>query len=120
MQMENPKKIIHHSNRGLQYRSEKYRNRLQLYRMAPSQTEGGKPYQNARVERINGILKHEFGLIRNFANIHVLRGAVVKAIYIYNQQRLHTSLGYLTPHIVHSNNNITQNHQQKLSTYSRT
>ena len=120
MQAENPRKIIHHSDRGSQYRSEKYRKRLGLYGRTPSQTDVGKPYQNARVERINGILKHEFGLIKNFANIHVLRGAVAEAIYIYNTQRLHTSLGFLTPHIVHCNDNITHYHQQKLSTLSRT
>jgi len=107
-QAKNPQKIIHHSDRGSQYRSQKYRKRLALYGMTPSQTDGGKPYQNARVERINGILKHEFGLLKNFANIHVLRVAVAEAIYIYNTQRLHTSLGYLTPHIVHHNDNITQ------------
>ena len=120
LQVENPQKIIHHSDRGSQYRSEKYRNRLRLYGMTPSQTDGGKPYQNAGVERINGILKHEFGLVKNFENIHVLRGAVAEAIYIYNTQRLHTSLGYLTPNIVHSNDNITLNHQQNLSTLFRT
>lgn len=120
LQVKNPKKIIHHSDRGSQYRSEEYCNRLALHGMTPSQTDGGKPYQNARVERINGILKHEFGLIKNFENIHVLRGAVAEAIYIYNTQRLHTSLGYLTPHIVHHNDNITLNHQQKLSTLFRT
>ena len=108
LQAKNPKKIIHHSDRGSQYRSQKYRKRLALHGITPSQTDGGKPYQNARVERINGILKHEFGLLKNFANIHVLRVAVAEAIYIYNTQRLHTSLGYLTPHIVHHNDNITQ------------
>jgi transposase InsO family protein len=111
MQVENPKKIIHHSDRGTQYRSEKYRKRLALYKMTPSQTDGGKPYQNARVERINGILKHEFGLMKNFHNIHLLRVAVAQAIYIYNTQRLHTSLGYITPHMAHRNDN----HNPKLS-----
>jgi len=120
LQAENPKNIIHHSDRGSQYRAQKYRERLQLYGMTPSQTDGGKPYQNARIERINGILKHEFGLIRNFENIHFLRSAVAEAIYIYNTQRLHTSLGYLTPHIVHHNDNISQNQQQNLSTLFRT
>lgn len=112
MQVDNPKKIIHHSDRGTQYRSEQYQKRLNLYKMTPSQTDGGKPYQNARIERINGILKHEFGLKKNFANIHLLRLAVAQAIYIYNTQRLHTSLGYITPHMAHHNDN----HKHKSST----
>jgi putative transposase len=42
MQVKNPKKIIHHSDRGSQYRSEKYHNRLKLYGMTPSQTRWWK------------------------------------------------------------------------------
>ena len=104
-QVEDPKNIIHHSDRGSQYRSEQYQKRLKLYEMTPSMTDGGKSYQNARVERINAILKHEFGLIKNFENIHILRAAVAEAIFIYNTQRIHTSLGYLTPDFVHHNDN---------------
>ena len=104
-QTKNATKIIHHSDRGSQYRSEKYQKRLKLYGMTPSMTDGGKPYQNARVERINGILKHEFGLTRNFENIHILRAAVAEAIFIYNTQRIHASLGYQTPDFVHHNDN---------------
>ena len=104
-QVKNAKGIIHHSDRGSQYRSEKYQKQLQLYGLTPSMTDGGKPYQNARIERINGILKHEFGLSRNFENIHILRVAVAEAIFIYNAHRIHTSLGYLTPDLVHHNDN---------------
>lgn len=107
-QAGNPKGIIHHSDRGSQYRSRKYREHLQLYGMKASMTDGGKPYQNARVERVNGILKHEFDLIRDFENIHILRAAVAEAIYIYNNERIHTSLSYLTPNTVHQNDNQTQ------------
>lgn len=71
-------------------------------------TDGGKPYQNARVERVNGILKDEFGLMRDFENIYILGSAVAEAIYIYNHERIHTSLSYLTPNIVHQNDNHTQ------------
>lgn len=107
-QAENTIGIIHHSDRGSQYRSEKYQKQLKLYGMTSSMTDGGKPYQNARVERINGILKHEFGLKKDFENIHILRAAVAEAIYIYNNERVHTSLAYLTPNIVHQNDNKTQ------------
>lgn len=107
-QADTAKGIIHHSDRGSQYRSEKYQKRLKLYGMTASMTDGGKPYQNARVERINGILKHEFGLLKNFENIHILRSAVAEASYIYNNERIHTSLAFLTPNIVHQNDNHIQ------------
>jgi putative transposase len=105
LQVKNPQKIIHHSDRGSQYRSGTYRKRLDLYKITPSQTDGGKPYQNARVERINGILKHEYSLVKNFENIYLLRAAVAQAIYTYNTRRLHTSLGFITPNMAHENDN---------------
>ena len=114
------KGIIHHSDRGSQYRSVQYQKYLKLHNMTPSMTDGGKPYQNAKVERINGILKHELGLIKHAENIHILRANVAEAIHIYNAQRLHSSLAYLTPNYVHHNDNHTQKLNNNLSTSFRT
>jgi transposase InsO family protein len=54
------KKLIHHSDRGLQYASEIYQNKLKAASVLPSMTDGYDCYQNALAERINGILKQEF------------------------------------------------------------
>ena len=111
-QAKRTKGIIHHSDRGSQYRSTQYQNYPTLHGMTASMTDGRKPYQNAKVERINGILKHELGLLHGAQNINVLREKVAEAIHIYNAQRLHTSLGYITPNAVHHNDNnihITNN-----------
>ncbi len=51
---------IHHSDRGLQYYSALYQEKLTSGQIKPSMTDGYDCYQNALAERINGILKQEF------------------------------------------------------------
>ena len=54
--------LIHHSGRGLQYCSKVYIQYLKKNNITPSMTENGDPYENTIAERMNGILKDEFGL----------------------------------------------------------
>jgi putative transposase len=54
--------LMHHSDRGLQYCSKLYTDYLNKNRITISMTENGDPYENAIAERMNGILKDEFGL----------------------------------------------------------
>lgn len=91
------KSLIHHSDRGSQYRSKEYRNVLDKNGIIQSMTDGGKPYQNAINERINGILKHEFNLVQKFDNWTQINQVVANAINAYNNIRPHTSLNYKTP-----------------------
>jgi len=56
-----------------------------------------RPDQNATAERVNGILKSEFFLDSTFNSIEDVRYAVKQTIYIYNNIRLHLSLGMSTP-----------------------
>jgi len=58
--------LIHHSDRGIQYYCNAYVDLLQQYRLHISMTQSGSPYDNAIAERINGILKSEFGLRSTF------------------------------------------------------
>jgi len=58
------KKLIHHSDRGLQYCSAQYQRILAENGIIPSMTDGYDSYQNALAERINGILKYELILVK--------------------------------------------------------
>ena len=58
-------------------------------------------YENAHAERLNGILKHEFGLGCTFADIKQARKATRQAVDVYNSCRPHESLGYKTPQEVY-------------------
>ena len=52
-------KLIHHSDRGVQYCSNDYVKILQKNNIKISMTENGDPLENAIAERVNGILKDE-------------------------------------------------------------
>jgi putative transposase len=64
-------------------------------------TQNRDPYENAIAERINGILKVEFGLYITFRKIETAREAVDSAIKNYNTIRPHMSLKLKTPASVH-------------------
>ena len=89
--------VIHHSDRGVQYCSYPYTDVLKTHKIKISMGEAGNPYENAVAERVNGILKYEFALNAVFINKEHAEKAVKEAIKNYNELRLHTSIGYMTP-----------------------
>ena len=94
--------LLHHSDRGLQYCCTDYIAMLEDKSICISMTEKGDPYENAIAERVNGILKTEFMLDKDFDNIIIARAATETAIATYNRQRPHSSCDYLTPEQAHS------------------
>jgi len=95
-------RFIHHSDRGIQYCCHAYVDRLGAAKAQISMTEEDHVYENALAERVNGILKQEFRLWRKFSSVEDARRAVKEAVEIYNEERLHMSLGYCTPEEVFS------------------
>ena len=89
--------LIHHSDRGIQYCCDGYVSILQRQFINISMTQSGSPYDNALAERVNGILKQEFGLDRRFASYKLAVEPVAKAIHAYNYLRPHLSCGLQTP-----------------------
>lgn len=94
------KRLIHHSDRGLQYCSAIYQNELAENKIKPSMTDGSDCYQNALAERVNGILKQEF-LLYECNTTQELERLVKESIEIYNNERPHLSLGMQTPNSIH-------------------
>ena len=89
--------VVHHSDRGCQYASRAYRERLDALGMLSSMTEELHCYENSVAERVNGILKGEYGLDVEFESSDVALKAVSHVIDVYNNLRIHESLGYVTP-----------------------
>ena len=100
---KNIEKLIHHSDRGVQYCSHLYTGVLLKKNIKISMTEENHCYENAIAERVNGILKDEFYLDQTFYNTKHSQLAVKNAIKLYNNERLHLSLGYKTPNSVYKN-----------------
>jgi putative transposase len=105
--------LIHHSDRGTQYCSHEYTDRLVAKGINISMTERSDPYENAIAERVNGILKSEFFIDREFANIEQAQAAIASAIAIYNSMRPHGSCNNLTPGEAH------QQHGELKSTWRK-
>lgn len=93
--------LVHHSDRGLQYCSYDYINILKENNILVSMTEQYDPYENAVAERINGILKDEFGLDVIFSDSKELQKQLNQAVELYNNLRPHLSINMLTPKQAH-------------------
>ena len=104
--VHNRENIIHHSDRGVQYCCNEYAVYTEKNNFQLSTTEKYDPYENAVAERINGILKYEFGLVKIIPDLDTAHKMVKQAIDIYNNKRRHWSLNLETP----ANAHIKQDH----------
>lgn len=93
--------LIHHSDRGVQYCSSQYVDILMSNNIQISMADKGSPYENAIAERVNGILKSEFGLGEIFNTHKEALEKTIISIKTYNERRPHMSCGMLTPSIAH-------------------
>lgn len=89
--------FIHHSDHGIQYCCGKYTALLLKNEAQISMTGENHCYDNAVAERVNGILKQEYGLGASLASFEAAKRLADDGIKIYNTERLHVSLGYKTP-----------------------
>lgn len=90
--------LLHHSDRGVQYTSSRYRELLAKHGIEPSMSRTGNCYDNAMVESFWGKLKTEMVYHRRFKTKAEARAAVFDYIEaFYNRVRLHAALGYLSP-----------------------
>lgn len=92
---------LHHSDRGCQYCSHDYVQALEKGGLGVSMTEQNHCAENALAERVNGILKQEYGLGYRFKTGMHMHQAVKQAVWLYNTRRPHCSLGMETPEHVH-------------------
>lgn len=93
---------VHHSDRGTQYCCHQYVNRLTARGLVISMTEIDHCAENALAERMNGILKSEYGLDREFNTKEQALACVKEAVHLYNTRRPHTALNYRVPNEVHA------------------
>jgi putative transposase len=90
--------LIHHSDRGSQYCSEKYRKLLVQFKMTVSMSRKGNCYDNAPMESFWGTLKNELIYHNRYATRREAMKEVKEYIEIfYNRQRKQARLDYLSP-----------------------
>jgi transposase InsO family protein len=109
----NHKSIIHHSDRGIQYCCPDYSQYAENKGFTLSTTQQYDPYENAIAERINGILKYEFGLKNKLKSIEIAQKMTKEAVDLYNNLRMHWSLDLKNPQEVHLQYNKQENKNYK-------
>lgn len=100
---------IHHSDQGSQYCCHEYVNRLQASGLQISMTEADHCAENALAERMNGILKQEYGLGDELPSKEIAYRVVEQGIKLYNTRRPHTALKYRMPAEVHDGTSVLLN-----------
>lgn len=90
--------LIHHSDRGVQYASHAYQSQLREYGMVCSMSRKGNCWDNAVMESFFKTLKGQCVHLTDYKTRAEAKQSIFDYIEVYyNQQRKHSTLGYLTP-----------------------
>jgi len=90
--------LIHHSDRGAQYATKAYRDRIEELGFRGSMSRKANPYDNALAESFMKTLKHEEVLAFGYDTIDNVKTRLPKFIdEIYNARHLHSALRYSPP-----------------------
>jgi putative transposase len=89
---------VHHSDRGVQYTSRAYVERLLGLGVRLSYAGTGRPWENGHAERLIRTIKEEWVALREYRTLAEARASVKAFVLeVYNRKRPHSALGYLTP-----------------------
>lgn len=93
-----PPGLLHHSDRGSQYASGRYRNLLAEQHTVVSMSRTGNVYDNAPMESFFATLKSELIHRRHYQSHREAKSDIFEYIEVfYNRQRRHSALNYLSP-----------------------
>ena len=92
---------IHHSDQGKTYASEYFTGPLLKQGVRISMAAAGCAWENGYAERLNRTFKEEEILRSEYESLDEARNSIAAYVNIYNQQRLHMSIGYRTPQEVY-------------------
>jgi transposase InsO family protein len=90
--------LVHHSDRGVQYASHEYTELLKQHHVTISMSRKGNPYDNAACESFIKTLKQEEVYRNEYIDFQDAYSSIGEFLErVYNQKRLHSALGYLSP-----------------------
>ena len=88
---------VFHTDRGGEFTGERIERMLDVFGITRSLSRPGNPYDNAVVESTNRLVKKELIHRNVYTNVEQPRSDVNRYVWWYNHQRLHSTLGYLSP-----------------------
>jgi transposase InsO family protein len=90
--------LVHHSDRGIQYAAHDYTDLLKEHNIRISMSRRGNPYDNAACESFMKTLKYEEVYRTEYRDLNDAYAGLGEFIErVYNEQRLHSALGYVPP-----------------------
>ncbi|WP_296404838.1 IS3 family transposase, partial [Psychrobacter sp.] len=94
-----PKDVIHHSDRGVQYLSIRYTDKMADSGVIASVGTTGDSYDNALAETVNGLYKSEVieYLQQQWQGVSDVELATLEWVDWFNKTRLHSTIGYVSP-----------------------
>jgi len=93
-----PPEVIHHSDQGVQYAAHDYIDKLRDCKFQISMSRKGNPYDNAFAESFMKTIKTEEVYLWEYQTLEDVLTRIPYFIEdVYNQKRLHASLGYMPP-----------------------
>src|SRR3989338_11329768 len=94
---ENQAPKYHHSDRGVQYCCHEYINILKVNNITPSMADVGVSVDNPYAESLNRSIKVEEVYLHAYESFEEAKESIGKYIKVYNETRLHSSIGYVSP-----------------------
>jgi hypothetical protein len=87
--------LIHHSDKGSQYCSNEYIKLMKSSGMNISMASNS--LENPYAERLNGTVKNDYLLAYDNSTLSKLKKSLDRVVWLYNNERPHSELGYLSP-----------------------
>ena len=88
---------VFHTDRGSEFDNMAIGEMLDVFGVARSLSRKGNPYDNAVIESTNRILKKELIYRQTYATTEQLRRELNSYVWWYNNERMHSTLGYMSP-----------------------